>query len=79
MSTTAVRSTPARRVAAPNQALVEAAHLLRDRARSLRVQAESLTPPLAEAYSRRASELELEAWLDEITAGLPYEEITALA
>ncbi len=63
----------------PNQALVKVAHSLRERARSLRVQAESLSAPLAAAYRRRASELEMEAWLDDLTAGLPYEEIPAAA
>ena len=60
---------------APDQVLVEAAHVLRERAHSLRVQADSLTAPLANAYRRRASELELEAWLDDLSAGLPYDEI----
>ncbi len=71
MSITAVRPD------APDTSLVEAAHVLRERATSLRVQADSLTEPLANAYRRRASELELEAWLDELAAGLPYDEIPA--
>lgn len=62
---------------APDPRLVEAAHVLRDRARSLRSQAESLGEPLATTYRRRASELELEAWLDELTAGLPYDQVHA--
>jgi hypothetical protein len=39
------------------------AHGLRRRAGSLRAQARSLSPVLANAYRRRASELELEAFL----------------
>lgn len=74
---TAVR--PTTRVDQPDDGLVEAAHVLRERATSLRVQADSLTAPLAGAYRRRASELELEAWLDELTAGLPYEDIASPA
>jgi hypothetical protein len=59
--------------------LVRAAALLRQRAASLRTQAEALSPPLAAAYRRRASELELESWLDELQAGLPYDEIQPAA
>jgi hypothetical protein len=39
------------------------AQSLRHHARSLRAQAEGLSPVLATAYRRRASELELEAFL----------------
>lgn len=63
----------------PNLQLVHAAGTLRERATSLRVQADSLSAPLATAYRRRASELELEAWLDELQAGVPYEEIRPAA
>ena len=34
------------------------------RARRLRQHAPSLTPPLAEAYRRRAAELDLQVWLE---------------
>jgi hypothetical protein len=39
---------------------------LQGRARRLRRQAASSTPPLAEAYRRRAAELDLQAWLDAV-------------
>lgn len=55
--------------------LVRAASVLRERAQSLREQARFLSAPLASAYRRRASELELEAWLAELQAGLPDEDI----
>ncbi|HVM64834.1 MAG TPA: hypothetical protein VMU14_08245 [Acidimicrobiales bacterium] len=59
--------------------LVEQAHVLRQRAESLRHQALSLTLPLASAYRRRASELEFEAWVSELQAGLPYDEVQPAA
>jgi hypothetical protein len=55
--------------------LAQAGKLLRERAASLRAQAESLTAPLASAYRRHASELELEAWISEVQAGLPESEL----
>lgn len=58
--------------------LVEAQHL-RHRAESLRTQAASLDHFLATSYRRRASELELEAWLLEVRSGLPLDEIRAAA
>jgi hypothetical protein len=58
-----------------NQELVGQSHLLRERAYSLRQQSESLTLPLATAYRRRASELEFEAWVAELQAGVPYDEV----
>jgi hypothetical protein len=39
---------------------------LQRRARRLRHQADSLTPLLAEAYRRRAAELDLQAWLEAV-------------
>jgi hypothetical protein len=39
---------------------------LHGRARRLRKQAASLTPLLAEAYRRRAAELDLQAWLEAV-------------
>ena len=39
---------------------------LQDRARRLRQQAASLTPLLAATYRRRASELDLQAWLEAV-------------
>ena len=47
------------------------ARLLRQRATSLRSQAAQLSAPLATAYRRRASELELEAWVADVQAGSP--------
>lgn len=55
--------------------LVQAAKLLRERATSLRVQADMLSAPLASAYRRHASELELEAWITEVQAGVPEEHL----
>jgi hypothetical protein len=39
---------------------------LQGRARRLRQQAASLTPLLADAYQRRAAELDLQAWLEAV-------------
>ena len=55
--------------------LVQAAKLLRERATSLRAQADMLSAPLAAAYRRHASELELEAWIAEVQAGVPEERL----
>jgi len=46
---------------------------LRERAQSLRVQAEDLVEVLATTYRRRASELELEAFLTDVAAGVPVD------
>lgn len=51
--------------------LVHVARTTLDRAHSLRTQAAVLPEILAATYRRRASELELEAFLIEATAGLP--------
>jgi hypothetical protein len=45
---------------------VTAATTMQGRARRLRAQAASLTPVLAETYRRRAAELDLQAWLEEV-------------
>ena len=50
--------------------LAHEAILLRHRAESLRQQAESLDTFLSITYRRRASELELEAWLLDVQAGV---------
>ena len=55
--------------------LLEQSHVLRERAHSLRHQADSLSSPLGTAYRRRASELEFEAWISELQAGVPYDEV----
>jgi len=52
-------------------ALVAEATHMRQRAESLRTQAGSLDEVLAMSYRRRASELEMEAWLLEVHAGVP--------
>ena len=46
---------------------------LRERAQSLRTQAEELVEVLATTYRRRASELELEAFLTDVAAGVPVD------
>ena len=51
--------------------MVAEAQQLRDRAAGLRDQADHLDSFLATSYRRRASELELEAWLLEVRSGLP--------
>lgn len=60
-----------------DQELVQNAKLLRERATSLRAQADMLTLPLAAAYRRHASELELEAWISEVQAGVPEDVLRA--
>jgi hypothetical protein len=49
--------------------------LLRSRAGSLRHQAEHLDDVLATTYRRRASELEMEAWILEVQAGVPADQV----
>jgi len=56
-------------------ALFDNAKILRERASSLRAQATMLTAPLASAYRRHASELELEAWISEVQAGVPEDRL----
>lgn len=51
---------------------------LRHRAESLRHQADALDEVLALAYRRRASELEMEAWIHEVQAGVPSDEVLAV-
>lgn len=59
--------------------LVEQARALRDRSAALRLQAEGLDRFLATTYRRRASELELEAFVVELQAGIPYDQVHAPA
>ncbi|MBI2705958.1 MAG: hypothetical protein HYX32_11820 [Actinobacteria bacterium] len=54
-----------------------AAH--RRRAANLRTEASQLDPFVGTSFRRRASELELEAWVMEIQSGLPYERIANAA
>ncbi len=55
--------------------LLEQARTFRDRATSLRLHSEGLDRFLASTYRRRASELELEAFVAELQAGIPYDEV----
>jgi hypothetical protein len=55
--------------------LLDNARILRERAASLRAQAVMLSTPLASAYRRHASELELEAWISDVQAGVPEAEL----
>lgn len=48
---------------------------MRQRAESLRTQADGLGQLLGATYRRRASELELEAFVAELQSGLPYERV----
>jgi hypothetical protein len=50
--------------------LAHEATMVRRRAESLRQQAAKLDPVLSITYRRRASELELEAWLLDVQAGV---------
>ena len=59
--------------------LVQQSRAFRDRAKSLRFQGKTLGPILESTYRRRASELELEAFVSELQSGLPYGEVTAPA
>jgi hypothetical protein len=59
--------------------LFEQAQALREHAHSLRTQADALSPVLATTYRRRASELELEAWVLEVQSNAPAERIHAAA
>jgi hypothetical protein len=59
--------------------LVALAHTLRSRSESLRNQSLTVDAVLATTFRRRASELELEAWVTEIQAGLPESELHTLA
>jgi len=53
--------------------LLEQAHVFRQRAASLRAQAGALDPVLAATYRRRASEIELEAFVTELQSGVSYD------
>jgi len=58
-----------------DQALLDQARHLRQRAESLRAQSVGLSPVLATAYRRRASELEFESWVSELQSGVPYDQV----
>lgn len=55
--------------------LLDQARSLSQRATSLRTQAEALSAVLADTYRRRASELELEAFIAEVQSGIDYDQI----
>lgn len=55
--------------------LLDLARSLSQRATSLRSQAEGLPTVLADTYRRRASELELEAFIAEVQSGIGYDQI----
>jgi len=59
--------------------LVAQATSLRHRAESLRTQSQKLDAFVGASYRRRASELELEAWVLDIQSGLPYDRIVSAA
>ena len=63
-----------------DEALVAGAALMRRRAESLRHEAAEVDNELvARSFRRRASELELEAWVLEVRAGLPESQIRTAA
>jgi hypothetical protein len=55
------------------------ADMLRSRAEHLRHEAGDLHDVLARTYRRRASELDLAAWVHEVRSGLPSDRITPVA
>jgi hypothetical protein len=66
-------------MARADQDLLRHARATRDRATSMRRQAEGLPAVLADSYKRRAAELELEAWIAEVQSGIPYDEVHSAA
>ena len=66
-------------MARADQDLLRHARATRDRATSMRRQAEGLPEVLADSYKRRAAELELEAWIAEVQSGIPYDEVHSAA
>jgi hypothetical protein len=68
MSTTTTRPTI-------DETLVAEAANMRHRAESLRQQAADLDEVLGMSYRRRASELQMEAWLLEVRAGVPEAQL----
>jgi hypothetical protein len=59
--------------------LIERATLLRERAQAFRDEAVAVDPVLATTFRRRAAELELEAWANDVRSGRPLDEITIAA
>ena len=62
-----------------DEGLLDISQTLRSRASGLRTQAGDLNEVLAASYRRRASELELEAWVAELQSGIPYDEVQSIA
>jgi hypothetical protein len=63
--------------AVPMETSVESAGVLKQRADSLRRMAGSMNELVAQAYRRRAAELELQAWLTELGAGQAHGPVAA--
>ncbi len=59
--------------------LLDVSQALRGRAGHLRSEATDLGDVLADTYRRRASELELEAWIAEVRSGIPYDDVSPIA
>lgn len=59
--------------------LLDVSQSLRERAEHLRSEAIDLDDVLAPTYRRRASELELEAWIAEVQSGIPYDDMSPIA
>lgn len=62
-----------------DEELLDISHALRDRATHLRGAAVEVDDILAPTYRRRASELELEAWIAEVQSGIPYDDVSPIA
>ncbi len=62
-----------------DEELLDVSHSLRGRAGHLRSEAGGLDDVLADTYRRRASELELEAWVAEVQSGIPYDDVSPIA
>ena len=62
-----------------DEELLDVSLTLRGRANHLRGEATELDDVLASTYRRRASELELEAWIAEVQSGVPYDDVSPIA
>lgn len=61
----------------PMESSVDSVGVLKQRADSLRHTASSMNELVAQAYRRRAAELELQAWLTELGAGRAHGPVAA--
>jgi hypothetical protein len=76
MTATATLPSTTGSVVTVDQALVAEATAMRRRAAGLRHEADGVANDLvARSFRRRASELELEAWVLEVRAGVPSSEL----